>query len=138
MRKWITKTAGVLAMVAGSAHADVKVPELRELKMMTARFAPTQLTADIGALPPNERRALAKLVEAGKMMDALFLRQTWAGNSNSLAWGILRVLHNPRYAREMAERAYEQVKTVFNWKLIAAQTTEVYKRCLQEYKVSSW
>ena len=36
------------------------------------------------ALPPNERQALAKLVEAAKVFDALFLRQVWAGNETML------------------------------------------------------
>ena len=34
--------------------------------------------------PPNEQQALAKLVQAGWIMDALFLRQVWAGNEAML------------------------------------------------------
>ncbi|HZO92106.1 MAG TPA: glycosyltransferase family 4 protein [Chthonomonadaceae bacterium] len=63
---------------------------------------------------------------------------TWLNNSDSLAWGLLRVLHNPQFAREMADRAYERVKTVFNWDRIAAQTAEVYKRVWKEYQTSPW
>ena len=55
-------------------------PETQKLETMTARFAPVDLTADIAALPANERQALAKLVEAAKVFDALFLRQVWDGN----------------------------------------------------------
>ena len=51
---------------------------------MTARFAPVDLTADVSPLPTNERQALAKLVEAAKLFDALFLRQAWAGNESML------------------------------------------------------
>jgi hypothetical protein len=51
-----------------------------ELRTMTARFAPAEITASTGALPENERRALAKLVDAARLMDSLFLRQVWAGN----------------------------------------------------------
>jgi peptidase M49-like protein len=56
----------------------------QQLQAMTARFAPVDLTADVSALPVNERRALAKLVEASKVFDALFLRQVWAGNETML------------------------------------------------------
>jgi glycosyltransferase involved in cell wall biosynthesis len=63
---------------------------------------------------------------------------TWLNNSDSLAWGILRALHNPPFAREMADRAYERVKTVFNWDGIAEQTEAVYTRIWKEYKTSSW
>ena len=57
---------------------------LQQLEHMTARFAPVDLTADISALPPNERQSLARLVEAAKVLDALFLRQVWAGNDTML------------------------------------------------------
>jgi hypothetical protein len=54
--------------------------EVQRLEAMTRRFAPADLTADISTLPANERQALAKLVQAAKVFDALFLRQVWAGN----------------------------------------------------------
>lgn len=54
--------------------------ELKRLQAMQARFAPVELAADLSALPKRERQALAKIVEAAKLMDALFLRQVWAGN----------------------------------------------------------
>jgi len=56
------------------------MPTLAELQKMTARFAPADIGADIAALPTNEREALARLVDAARIMDALFLRQVWAGN----------------------------------------------------------
>ena len=51
---------------------------------MRARFAPVDIAADLSRLPDNERRALGKLVEAAAIMDALFLRQVWAGNDATL------------------------------------------------------
>ena len=63
------------------SQADSMVQQLRR---MTARFAPVDLTADISALPDRERQALAKLVEAARVLDALFLRQVWAGNEPML------------------------------------------------------
>ena len=67
-----------------SARRTVAAPNVEQLKTMTARFAPVDLTADITKLPANERQALAQLVEAAKVMDALFLRQVWAGNETML------------------------------------------------------
>ena len=55
-----------------------------ELQSKSARFAPTDLTADITALPANEREALAHMVRAAQVMDALFLEQVWAGNESML------------------------------------------------------
>ena len=60
------------------------MPTLAELQKMTARFAPAEIGADISALPKNEREALARMVDAAKIMDALFLRQVWAGNDAML------------------------------------------------------
>jgi hypothetical protein len=55
-----------------------------DLQTKSARFAPTDLTADITALPANEREALAHMVRAAQVMDALFLEQVWAGNETML------------------------------------------------------
>jgi hypothetical protein len=63
-----------------SVASDRPGPDLAALERMTARFAPVDIGADIGALPANERQALAHMVEAARLMDALFLRQVWAGN----------------------------------------------------------
>lgn len=63
--------------VAQTAEA---VPSTREVATMASRFAPAEIRADVTSLPEPERRALAKLVEAARIMDSLFLRQVWAGN----------------------------------------------------------
>jgi hypothetical protein len=55
-----------------------------ELRRMAARFAPVEIRANVSALPAHERRALAKLVEAARIVDALFLRQVWSGNDAML------------------------------------------------------
>lgn len=55
-----------------------------DLQAQSARFALTDLTADITALPANEREALAHMVRAAQVMDALFLEQAWAGNESML------------------------------------------------------
>ena len=52
---------------------------------MAARFAPTEISADLSKLSDADRRVLAKLVEASKIVDALFLRQVWAGNDGDAA-----------------------------------------------------
>src|SRR5882724_4620564 len=55
-------------------------PTSQQLDAMARRFAPIDIGADISALPANERKALARLVDASHLMDAIFLRQAWAGN----------------------------------------------------------
>ena len=76
----------VLVVLAGVpsgsrvATQEVRVPDQATLEAMARQFAPTEIGADISALPDNERQALARLVQAGWVMDSLFLRQSWAGN----------------------------------------------------------
>jgi hypothetical protein len=60
------------------------VPDQARLEAMNARFAPADLGADVKALPAGERQALAKLIEAARIVDAIFLRQVWAGNEARL------------------------------------------------------
>ena len=69
-----------LAFVPPAAAGEHAIPDEAGLRAATARFAPVDLGADISTLPENERRALAKTIEASRVMDALFLRQVWAGN----------------------------------------------------------
>lgn len=59
-------------------------PGLAELRRADARFAKVVLRADLSRLPAAERRALAKIVEAAKVMDSIYLRQVWAGNAGTL------------------------------------------------------
>ena len=64
--------------------ADQAPPDQKQLEAMSARFASVEIRADVASLPANERQALAKLVDAARVMDALFLRQSWAGNEAKL------------------------------------------------------
>jgi hypothetical protein len=70
--------AGIAAQEGGSVSETVK------LQKMAARFAPTNIRADLSTLSAADKQVLAKLVEAAKIMDALFLRQVWAGNDTEL------------------------------------------------------
>jgi len=74
----------VMSAITATSIVAATVPDAPHLKTMTARFAPVDLGADIGALPANERQALARMVDAARIFDALFLRQVWAGNETML------------------------------------------------------
>ncbi len=45
-----------------------------------ARYAPTELAADLAGVPEGERAVVAELVQAARLMDEIFLRQVWEGN----------------------------------------------------------
>ena len=72
------------ATVLAQAQETTQQPDQAKIERMTARFAPTEITADVSQLSPNDRKVLAKLVEASQIIDGIFLRQSWAGNPSML------------------------------------------------------
>src|SRR3954468_16455900 len=88
----VTVTCRAATIVAAAALAFASLgrgqgsaaPDTQKLHQMAARFAPTDITADLSKLSDADRRVLARLVEASKIVDALFLRQVWSGNSGLL------------------------------------------------------
>jgi hypothetical protein len=61
-------------------RSSKKVAGDPELTKKIRRFAPTVLTDNTSRLSANDRKALAKIIEAAKLLDPLFLRQVWSGN----------------------------------------------------------
>jgi hypothetical protein len=57
-------------------------PGLAQLQQMTARFAPTPLRVDTSKLSTADRQAVAKLIEAARLLDHVFLMQSWKGDSD--------------------------------------------------------
>src|SRR5262247_2771432 len=81
MKIWCAIVAcGVLFTCLFATAQEAAVPDTAKLQQMTARFAPTDIGADVSKLSDADRRVLGKLVEASKIVDGLFLRQVWAGN----------------------------------------------------------
>ncbi len=60
----------IMPMLAIAANT----PDLAQLDKMIARFTPTELRADISKLSPGDRQALAKLIEASRVLDDIFLQ----------------------------------------------------------------
>lgn len=56
------------------------IPDLAELNRMIARFSPATLTADTSKLSPGDKQAVAKLLEAARVIDDIFQVQLWSGN----------------------------------------------------------
>jgi len=97
--------AGVIAAVGDvpvndSVQTAEALPSARQVATMAARFVPADIRADVAALPESERRALARLVDAARLMDSLFLRQVWAGND-----AMLQELSHEAIARSRATTA---------------------------------
>jgi hypothetical protein len=73
MKAWLLLAACVMAAAA-------VVPDLAQLKEMDKRFAPVTLKYDESRLSAGDRKALAKLIEASRVLNFVFLDQLWSGN----------------------------------------------------------
>src|SRR5215471_604618 len=60
--------------------AAAAMPNLDQLKQMSARFAPVKVKYDSSKLSSGDRKALAKLIEAAKVLNQVFMDQLWSGN----------------------------------------------------------
>ncbi len=72
-----------LSLLPGLALAQQSMqiqPEAQKLRAQAARFAAVDIEVDLSGLPAGERSALASLIRAARVVDALHLRQVWAGN----------------------------------------------------------
>ena len=88
----LTVLAGCNAASEAPAAAQSTTPapsspaakEAAGLQQKIARFAPTDISADISGLAVNELLSLSYMLQAAQVMDALFLEQVWAGNEATL------------------------------------------------------
>ena len=82
MRPWffVAVLLGAAAGCSSTPPIAKKESAVPDLASKIARFAPTEVTANITSLAEPDRQALAKVVEAAKLLDPLFLRQVWSGN----------------------------------------------------------
>ncbi len=60
--------------------AAAVMPDLNQLKQITARHAPVTLKYDEASLSAGDRKALPKLVEAARVLNLIFMDQVWSGN----------------------------------------------------------
>ena len=62
------------------ASANASFPNAEELNQMVVRFAPAPLDVDLSSLSAGDKKALAKLIEAGRIVNHLFMQQFWSGD----------------------------------------------------------
>ena len=84
MRSLTLTLLSILVGCSATPPAVRKEAPVSELSKKIARFAPTPIGVEpavLAALTPGDREALAKMVEAAKLLNPLFLRQVWHGNA---------------------------------------------------------
>jgi len=69
------------ASKAPTKKQGAALPDQTELEKMAARFAPTPLRVDTSGLSSGDRQALVKLIQAARVLNDIFLKQLWDGNT---------------------------------------------------------
>jgi len=81
----ITLIVSVAAsFVVSEAQESIKAKNSMTLEQKIARFAPTEISADLSILSSGDLKALQRIIGAAQMMDPLFLHQLWSGNAELL------------------------------------------------------
>src|SRR5687768_8329126 len=80
---------GLLLLAASLSSAEpepkpASAPDAARRTGIAERCAPGGIGAEVSRRRAYERQALARIVEAARIMDPLFLRQVWAGNESLL------------------------------------------------------
>src|SRR5947209_8136636 len=69
-----------LMATAQNTPTSPSFPDTADLNRMIARFAPAPLNVDISGLSAGDRKALVKLIEAGHLVNHIFMQQFWSGD----------------------------------------------------------
>jgi len=69
-----------LMATAQNTPPSPSLPDAQALNKMAARFAPAPLEVDLSGLSAGDKKALAKLIEAARVLNDLFMEQLWSGN----------------------------------------------------------
>lgn len=78
------KVTSVVLVVLASAisampsNSDKSIPDQTQLKRMATRFAPIDIRVDTSQLSSRDRQALVKMIEAGRILNPIFMKQYWS------------------------------------------------------------
>jgi glycogen(starch) synthase len=64
--------------------------------------------------------------------------KVYPNNTDSLAWGVCKVLTDESYRQYLRENAYKRILERYDWAKIAQETQGIYEGVLSEYTKSSW
>jgi len=75
----------------------------------------------------------------GEIVDHEFTGvKVYPNNTDSLAWGVTKVLLDEKYRNSLMKNAYKRIQEKYDWDKIAQQTERIYEAVLGEYSKSFW
>ncbi|MEM3011309.1 MAG: glycosyltransferase [Candidatus Bathyarchaeia archaeon] len=105
-----------------------KVSDVAVVPSLYEPFGITALEAMAAQVPVvvSDTGGLAEIVEHDKTGVKIY-----PDNSDSVAWGILRVLKDSAYRNKLRRNAYMKLLSDYSWNKIAEQTAKIYHEALQ-------
>lgn len=67
-------------MSMAQTKSSSSFPDPAQLDKLAGQFASTPLEVDTGALSPGDKKGLAKLIEAARLLNIVFMKQYWSGD----------------------------------------------------------
>jgi glycosyltransferase involved in cell wall biosynthesis len=64
--------------------------------------------------------------------------KVYPNSTESLAWGITKLLTDEKYRNSLRENAYKRIQEKYDWDKIAQHTKQIYEDVLGEYSKSFW
>jgi len=64
--------------------------------------------------------------------------KVFPNNTESLAWGITKILLDDKYRNNIRQNAYRKIQEKYDWDKIAQRTKRIYEGVLSEYSKSFW
>ncbi|NOQ55215.1 MAG: glycosyltransferase [Nanohaloarchaea archaeon] len=64
--------------------------------------------------------------------------KVWPESSESLAWGVSKVLSDWNLAHELSGNAYRKIEEHYNWSGISIRLKSIYNTILEQYTSSDW
>lgn len=138
----IVKSMGLEHKVLFTGFVDdtnlLKLQKVADVSVVPSLFEPFGIVA----LEAMAARSPVVVSDTGGLGEIVQHDETgvkvYPNDTDSLAWGIIKVLTDDGFARHIVENAYKLILEKFDWDKIALQTIGVYERVLGEYSKSFW
>lgn len=96
----------------------------------------------ITALEAMSTKCPVIVTNTGGLAEVVRLHETgiivYPNNADSLAWGILHTLQNPKWSHARVCNAFREVCDVYNWPRIATLTSRLYDRVQNDWQKVIW
>jgi glycogen synthase len=138
----IVKSMGLEHKVLFTGFVDeenlLKLQKVSDVSVVPSLFEPFGIVAleAMAAKSPvvvSDTGGLSEIVEHDETGVKVY-----PNNTDSLAWGIVKILTDAAYAKHLRENAYKKILERYDWDKIAQQTIRMYEAVLGEYSKSFW